>query len=189
MKNLANILESILFVSGDPLEEGYLLEKLSITRDELKSALLVLEKKFNKNEGIILLRFSDKVQLASNPKNSEYVSDSLNPIKQKKLSKSMLETLAIIAYKQPITKAEIESVRGVSADYAIQNLLEHDLIEVIGRKKTIGKPMLFGTTDEFLKRFDISTIDELPSYSELLEQIDLIDSNDHIYGSDESDEL
>ena len=87
--------------------------------------------------------------------------------------------MAIIAYKQPITKLEIEQVRGVSSDYAIQLLLTHNLIEVVGRKDAVGKPLLFGTTDEFLKRFEIESLENLPKYEELLEQIAVIkdDSN------------
>ena len=81
---------------------------------------------------------------------------------------------AIIAYQQPITKAEIELVRGSSSDYAIQILLSHNMIEVVGRKDAVGKPLLFGTTDEFLKRFELQSLDDLPKYEELLEQIQVI---------------
>ena len=98
----------------------------------------------------------------------------LNPIRQRNLTKATLETIAIVAYKQPVTRLEIEEIRGVNSDYAINVLLEHKLIEIVGRKDTVGKPSLFGTTDEFLKRFDISSINELPKYEDLMAQIEKI---------------
>ena len=85
-----------------------------------------------------------------------------------------METAAIIAYKQPITRLEIEQVRGVNSDYAINNLLENKLIEVVGRKDAIGKPLVFGTTDEFLKRFSLNALADLPDYDELLDRIKVI---------------
>ena len=121
------------------------------------------------------------MQFASNPKNVESVSAVLNPIRQRNLSKATLETASIIAYKQPVTRLEIEEIRGVSSDYAINVLMDHNLIEIIGRKDTVGKPALFGTTDEFLKRFNISSIDELPDYNELLEKVKVIRSDDRLY--------
>lgn len=98
----------------------------------------------------------------------------LNPIRERNLSKATLETVAIIAYKQPITRLEIEEIRGVGCDYAISILLEHNLIEVVGRKDAVGRPVLFGTTDEFLKRFNISSIGELPDYNALLEKVKIV---------------
>ena len=95
----------------------------------------------------------------------------LNPIREKEWTKAMLETLAIIAYKQPITRLEVEEIRGVDCTYAVQNLSKLSMIKIVGRKDAIGKPLLFGTTDEFLKRFNLSGIDELPNYDKLLERI------------------
>ena len=113
--------------------------------------------------------------MCSNPAYAEQISNILNPIREKALTKAALETAAIIAYKQPITKLEIEEIRDVnSADYAIQVLLQHKLIEVVGRKDAVGKPLLFGTTEEFLKRFSLKDINELPNYEDLLERIKLI---------------
>ena len=102
------------------------------------------------------------------------MAEVLNPIKEKALTKAVLETAAIIAYKQPITRLEIEQVRGVNSDYAINNLLENKLIDVVGRKDAIGKPLLFGTTDEFLKRFSMNSLSDLPDYDELMERIEVI---------------
>ena len=110
----------------------------------------------------------------------------LNPIKEKQLTKAALETVAVIAYKQPITRLEIEEVRGVNCDYALQLLSNFKMIEVVGRKDAVGKPLLFGTTDEFLKRFQISDISELPDYNELLDRIKLIhedNKDDSLYNN------
>ena len=100
-----------------------------------------------------------------------YVEAVLNPIKEKELTNAMLETLAIIAYKQPVTRIEVEEIRSVDCTYSVQNLMRLGLIEVVGRKETIGKPLLFATTDDFLKRFSISDITDLPDYETLLEKL------------------
>ena len=93
-----------------------------------------------------------------------------------------METAAIIAYKQPITRTEVENIRGANSDYAIQLLQSNNLIEVVGRKDTVGKPLLFGTTDNFLKRFELESIEQLPNYNELLDRIRVIHSDgDSLY--------
>lgn len=178
-QELCNIIEGILFVAGNGVEQKFIAEKLEVKLDDVKKAIEELKKKHNQDDGIQVITFKDKVQLTSNPKYSEQISAVLNPIKEKALTKAALETVAIIAYQQPITRMEIEQVRGVSCDYAIQLLLTHNLIEVVGRKDAVGKPLLFGTTDEFLKRFEIESLDDLPKYEELLEQIKVIKKDDN----------
>ena len=126
---------------------------------------------------IKLLCFNNKLQFASNPDYVDFVTAILNPIRQRNLTKATLETISIIAYKQPVTRLEIEEIRGVNCDYAINILLEHKLIEIVGRKDAVGKPALFGTTDEFLKRFNISSVNDLPDYDTLLENIQKIREN------------
>lgn len=179
MENLENVLESILFVNGEAVDIVDITSKLDVTKEEVKSAVKKLKNKYKDDSGIVLLQFNNKLQLASNSNYKEAVSLVLNPIRQRNLSKATLETASIIAYKQPVTRLEIEEIRGVSSDYAINILLEHNLIEIVGRKDTVGKPALFGTTDEFLKRFNISSIDELPDYNDLLEKVKVIRSNDN----------
>ena len=179
MDKLENILESILFVNGDAVNIVDITDKLDVDKSEIKAAVKKLKTKYNENSGIILLEFNGKLQLASNSNYANEVSLVLNPIRQRNLSKATLETASIIAYKQPVTRLEIEEIRGVSSDYAINILMEHNLIEIVGRKDTVGKPALFGTTDEFLKRFNISSIDELPDYNELLDKVKVIRSNDN----------
>lgn len=174
MENLSEIIESILFVAGEPVLISDIASKLDVSDKELKGAIKDLKTKFSEDSGLVLLQFNEKLQLSTNSKYAEQVAVVLNPIRERNLSKATLETMAIIAYKQPITRLEIEEIRGVGCDYAINILLEHNLIEVVGRKDAVGRPVLFGTTDEFLKRFNISAITELPDYNELLEKIKIV---------------
>lgn len=174
LDNLDEIVMSILFVAGQGVEIEDIASKLNVSVDRVKSAIDSLKQKYVSPSGINVISYKSKVQLSSNPEYSDFIADVLNPIKEKALTKAALETMAIIAYKQPITRLEIESVRGVSSDYAIQVLLGHNLIEVVGRKDVVGKPLLFGTTDEFLKRFDLTSLDDLPNYETLLERIQIL---------------
>ena len=134
------------------------------------------------------MTFNKKIQFSTNPAYADEVSAVLNPIKERELSKSMLEVAAIIAYKQPVTRIDLEEIRG-NSEYAVQKLLELGVIEPVGRKDAVGRPVMFGTTDKFLKRFQISSLDELPDYDELFEKIELIhgkdDSGDYLYKKDE----
>ena len=175
MDNLDKIIESILFVAGDGVEYFDIADKLNVSVEDVEKAIenLKLEHE-NSNSGIQIITFNKKAQLCSNPNYADQVAEVLNPIKEKALTKAVMETAAIIAYKQPITRLEIEQVRGVNSDYAINNLIENKLIEVVGRKDAIGKPLMFGTTDEFLKRFSLNSLQDLPDYDELMERIEVI---------------
>ncbi len=180
IKELQEIIEGLLFISGQPVEISGIAEKLEIKEKQVNDAIEKLKEKYAER-GINILTFKNKVQFCSNPKYADDIAAVLNPIKEKQLTKAALETMAIIAYKQPITKPEVEQVRGVDSGYAIQILLDFKLIEVVGRKDAIGKPLLYGTTDEFLKRFELQSIEDLPEYEELLERIQVIHtSNDTV---------
>lgn len=175
MDNLDKIIQSILFVAGDGVEYFDIADKLGVTVDDVEEAIEKLKQELEDSaSGIQIITFNKKAQLCSNPDYAEQVAEVLNPIKEKALTKAVMETAAIIAYKQPITRLEIEQVRGVNSDYAINNLIENKLIEVVGRKDAIGKPLVFGTTDEFLKRFSLNSLADLPDYDELLERIKVI---------------
>ncbi len=171
MSRLSNVLQSILFLSGKPVEEAFIREKLQISAKEMKDAVQELSQQFGGESGINLLRFNGKLQFATNPDYVKDVEAVLNPIKEKELTNAMLETLAIVAYKQPVTRLEVEEIRAVDCTYSIQNLTRLGLIEAVGRKDAIGKPLLFATTDEFLKRFSIGNVSELPDYETLLEKL------------------
>ena len=177
LEKLTNIIESILFVSGTQVAISDITEKLEITEKQLSQAVSELQKKYSEDSGIQLLKFNKKLQFCSNPVYAEEVSSVLNPIKERELSRSMLEVAAIIAYKQPVTRIDLEDIRG-NSEYAIQKLLELGVIEPVGRKDAVGRPVMFGTTDKFLKRFQISSLDELPDYEELLNRIKLIHGDD-----------
>lgn len=171
MSLLSNKIEAVLFISGKAVEESFIKEKLGASDKEFREAISELMVKFSGESGIHLLRFNKKVQFATNPDYSKDVEAVLNPIKEKELTNAMLETLAIIAYKQPVTRIEIEEIRSVDCSYSVQNLVRLGLVEVVGRKETIGKPLLFATTDDFLKRFSISDVSDLPDYETLLEKL------------------
>ncbi|MDD3831963.1 MAG: SMC-Scp complex subunit ScpB [Clostridia bacterium] len=174
MKNLTNILEAILFVSGKEVAIDDIATKLGVSVEDVDISARELMDKYYGESGVVVLRFADKLQLSSNPAYVEQVSAVLSPIREKELTKAMLETLAIVAYKQPITRLEIEEVRAVDCSYALQTLSKLQMVKVLGRKDAVGKPLLFGTTDEFLKRFSLSGLDQLPDYDNLLDRIQTI---------------
>ena len=162
MEKSTNIIEAILFACGTPVETDVLREKLGIKKVEMDAAIRYLEKKYTGDCGIRLLTFNHKLQLATNPDYKEAVAAVLNPIREKEFTKTILECAAIVAYKQPITRSELEAVRGVNSDYAITTLLSLEMIEPCGRKDSPGKPTLYATTDNFLKRFKLKSLNELP---------------------------
>lgn len=187
MNHNKEILKATLFVAGEGVEKDILKEKLQLTDKQFNALVEEVKNELSGDSGVMLIEYKNKLQLCTNQKYVDVVSDILNPIREKALTKATLETVAIIAYKQPITKLEIEEIRNTrSADYAIQMLLDNKLIEVVGRKDAVGKPFLYGTTDEFLKRFNLKDITDLPSYEDLLERIKLIREETEVQQSTDS---
>lgn len=174
---LSNSIEAILFVSGKAVEISFIKEKLEATDKQMNEAIAELKAKYSGDSGIHLLQFNKKLQFASNPDLAKDVEAVLNPIRERELTNAMLETLAIVAYKQPVTRIEIEEIRAVDCTYSVQNLMKLGMIQVVGRKETIGKPLLFATTDEFLKRFSISDVTDLPDYQVLLDKLQELTNN------------
>ena len=186
MDQLTNTIEAVLFASGKGVAIADIAEKLEVTEGEVKKALGELREKYSGDSGIALLEFNKKAQLGSNPKYKEGVSAVLNPIREKELTRTILETAAIVAYKQPITRTEIELLRGVNSDYAVNALLELKLIYPCGRKDAVGKPILFATTDEFLKRFKLNSLEDLPDYDTLMAAITRTEDRDsYLYAREE----
>ncbi len=189
-----NVLESLLFVSGDSLKIADICELLELQKSEVNASVKRLQKKYGGKCGIHLISFNGQLQLASNPDYADIIGCVLNPIKEKALSTPAMETLSIIAYRQPVTRLDVEHIRGVNCDYALQALLKNNLIEIVGRKESLGKPLLFGTTDAFLKRFSIEDISQLPGRDELLEKIREIEETapegdeEHLYNFDNGEE-
>ncbi len=160
-------LESILFVAGDAValcDIAAALETDEITLARIADELA--QQKKESADGVMLKRVGDKLQLCSNPCYMPYIDRVLQPVKKTRLSQSTLETLAIIAYKQPITRFEIEQIRGVQCNYSVAMLVERGLVVRVGRKKSLGNPMLYATSDEFLRHFGISSLAELPQLKE-----------------------
>ena len=170
-KQIEKLIEAIVFVSGEQIDRSDIMGKLEISKEDFDEALTSLKEKYNSDSGVVLLEFGTKLQMCSNSCLVDDIMKVICPIRERALSKSAIETLSIVAYKQPITRLEIEEIRGVQSDYAIGILLDHKLIEVVGKKDAVGKPLLFGTTDEFLKRFNLDSIESLPDKNELMDRI------------------
>ena len=163
MENLSAIIEAILFVSGDPVRVDALAHAMNQTVSELDEALAALGDQLAlDNRGIQLNRSGDTVFLSIRPQYARQVEDFLQPLQKQPLSQAVLETLSIIAYRQPVTKGDIEAVRGVKCDYSVQSLLNKGFIEEVGRRETLGRPILYGTTDKFLQHFGMQTLSDLP---------------------------
>ncbi len=176
IEQIDEVLEALLFVSGNGLSISEITELLALQKSEVNGAVNRLKSKYSGKSGIHLISYNGKIQLCTNPRYADAVAQVLNPIKEKELSNATLETVAIVAYKQPVTRLEIEEIRGVSCEYAVQVLLKHGLIEAVGRRDAVGKPLLFGTTEAFLKRFQIESIDQLPDYDKLIESFKIVES-------------
>ena len=160
MDRITSKLESILFVAGEPVPLAELARGLMVTDGELKQALAELSLAYeSEGRGLRLFCTGDTAQLTTAPENAEAVEAVLTPLQHN----SMLETLAIIAYRQPVTRGEIEEIRGVRCEYAVERLLKLNLIEVAGRKDVPGRPMLLKTTDTFLHKFDLNSLEGLPA--------------------------
>ena len=163
--HLARLLESLLFVAGEPAPIQRLASALQVETEDVELGLLHLAEQLQER-GIRLQRHHDTVQLVTMPEAADVVEAYLGLDLTTKLSRAALETLAIIAYRQPITRPQIEAIRGVSSDGVIRTLLHRGLIQEVGRLDTAGRPVLFGTTPDFLNYFGISSLDELPPLEE-----------------------
>lgn len=165
--SLKGRIEAILFVAGEAVSIRDMAKALQIDEKELKAALKEIGSEYNyEQRGFMLKRFGDKVQLATRPLYSEDVLRLLQPVQQQSLSQAAMETLAVVAYKQPVTRAEVEQIRGVKCDYSLQSLMMKGLIQEAGRKDTIGRPILYATTDTFLSHFGIQGLEDLPPLPE-----------------------
>ena len=165
--NINGRIEAILFVAGEAVEIREMARALDMTEDAVQKALQDLASDYDYNQrGFMLKRFGSKVQLATRPLYAEDVVRLLQPVQKQSLSQAAMETLAVVAYRQPVTRADVEQIRGVKCDYSIQSLMNRGLIREVGRKETVGRPILFGTTDEFLSRFGLESLEDLPALPE-----------------------
>ncbi len=162
-QQLGAAIESLLFVSGRPLQRAELRKLLGIDDARLTEALQALEYVLeSQGRGIRLQRLGEQVQLVTAPENARYVAALLGLPMTARLTPAALETLAVIAYRQPLTRSQIESVRGVNSDRALASLIQHGLVAEVGRAQTVGRPALFATTAEFLQQFGLTSLEQLP---------------------------
>ncbi len=167
--NIKSIIESILFLSGEAVEVTRLTEILEVKEQDIHNSIEAINHLYQEhNSGIWIAQIDDAYQMCTVPSSAAYIEKFLQKPSKKKLTLPIIETLAIIAYSQPITKVQIADIRGVRSDHTINKLLEYDLICEVGRLNVIGKPILFGTTDEFLRHFGFSSIHEIPEVKEEL---------------------
>jgi segregation and condensation protein B len=160
---LSSALESLLLVAGRPLRQSELMSLLQIDVRQLQVALSALSAAcLQPGRGIRVQRLQDQVQLVSAPENARYVAELLGMPSQVKLTAAAMETLAVVAYRQPITRSQIEFIRGVNSDRALTSLLQYGLVLEVGRASSVGRPALFGTTADFLQQFGLSSLDALP---------------------------
>ena len=179
-------LEAVLFASGDPIGVPQLAEVLGLEKPQVWELLTRLKEACNQeSRGIVLREVADGFQLATKPCHHETVMQ-LAETQELRLTTAAMETVAIVAFHQPVTKAEIEAIRGVKIDSVLATLVEWDLVVEVGRKETVGRPILYGTTARFLETFGIRSLEELPPMPEILvedlqnrpEQLSLLEAED-----------
>ena len=167
IREACRAIEAILFVSGDAVEIRDIAQALEVTEMEALSAAEALQKEYDElPRGIRVSRYGDHLKLETRTEYAPYVERLLQPVQRQSLSQSAMETLAVIAYRQPVTRLDIEEIRGVKCDYSVQSLLNKGLIKNVGRKEALGRPFLYATTDFFLEHFGITDIRELPPLPE-----------------------
>lgn len=164
MENFAAVVEAILFVAGDPVRVEDLAHAMDLTINEMNDALSALADHLTlENRGIQLNKSGETVFLSIRPAYAPQVEMFLQPLQKRPLSQAVLETLSIIAYRQPCTRGDVEAIRGVKCDYSVQSLLNKGFIEECGVRETLGRPTLYKTTDAFLKHFGMETLSDLPN--------------------------
>ena len=157
------VIEAILFTMGDSVETARLAEVIEYSKKETRELLEEMKQTYQEQDkGIELIELEDAVQLCTKNEMYEYLVKIAKTPRKYTLSDTMLETLSIIAYKQPVTKLDIERIRGVSCDFAVNRLVEYNLVQELGRLDAPGRPMLFGTTEQFLRSFGVKSLGDLP---------------------------
>ena len=167
-KTIKSAIESMMFVWGKPLDIKEIAEVLNENRNEIYVCCKELQDEYEREgRGIVIREVNRSFQFVTRKENIDYIERLCTPVKHKRLYQSALEVLAIIAYKQPVTKGEIEAVRGIKCDRVIEGLARKDLVAEVGRSDAVGRPILYGTTDEFLKQFGFETLKQLPDIEDI----------------------
>lgn len=180
-KTIKSAFESMLFTWGEPLDVKLAAEVFNIHWKDAYDYFKELQAEYEQEgRGIRIREINKSFQLVTSEANADYVQRLCTPVKQKRLSQSALEVLAIVAYKQPVTKGEIEAIRGIKCDRVIEGLEKKELIAEVGRSAGIGRPILYGTTNVFLRNFGFSTIKELPEIDDIENAINGDDTVDEV---------
>lgn len=167
-KTIKSALESMMFVWGQPLDVKTCADILNISKEDTLQYFLELQEEYEQEgRGIVIRQVNKSFQFVTRAENAEFIERLCTPVKVKRLSQSALEVLAVIAYKQPVTKGEIDAIRGVKCDRVIDGLMKKDLVMVKGRSEGIGRPLLYGTTEAFLKNFGFTSLKELPEIEDI----------------------
>jgi len=169
-----HLLEALIFISGDPVSAKDLSKLTEIPEQDITALLREIMSEYNNRRGgLLIAEVANGYQMVTNPDFSPWIKKLRKTTASSKLSQAALETLAIIAYKQPLTKPEVEDLRGVNSDGVVKSLLEKRLIKILGKKEVPGKPLLYGTSREFLQFFGLKDLSELPTLKELKREEEL----------------
>jgi len=167
-KTIKSALESMMFIWGQPLNIKDAADIFNVDKKEIYSCFKELQEEYEKDgRGIVIREINKSFQFTTRAENIGYIEQLCTPVKHKRLSQSALEVLAIVAYKQPVTRGEIESVRGIKCERVLEGLMKKSLITEVGRADAVGRPILYGTTDEFLKSFGFESLKELPPIEDI----------------------
>ncbi|NLY70359.1 MAG: SMC-Scp complex subunit ScpB [Clostridiales bacterium] len=178
-KTIKSAFESMMFVWGEPLDVKVAADVFNIDWKEAYDYFKELQEEYeSEGRGIRIREIDKSFQFCTYIENDEYIQRLCTPVKEKRLTQSALEVLAIIAYKQPVTKGEIESIRGIKCDRVIEGLLKKNLIEEVGRGTGIGRPILYGTTKLFLEKFGFRDIKELPDIEDITNIVEEAEETD-----------
>lgn len=178
-KTMKSALEAMMFVSGDLLSAKDASEVLGIGKNEAIELFHELKKEYDEDErGIRIREVNNSFQFVTDESQEVYIRKLCTPVNVKRLSQAALEVLAIVAYKQPVTRGEIDSIRGIKCERVLDGLISKGLINITGRSDGVGRPLLYGTTDEFLKKFGLETLSDLPDFDDYSEDIQIRDRED-----------
>jgi len=167
-KTIKSAIESMMFVWGEPLSVKAVADIFNADKKEIYDCCKELQREYEQEgRGIVIREVNKSFQFVTRKENLDYIERLCTPVRKRRLSQSALETLAIIAYKQPVTKGEIESIRGIRCDRVVDGLIKKGLVAEVGRADSVGRPILYGTTDEFLKQFGFETLKDLPEIEDI----------------------
>ena len=167
-KTIKSAIESMMFVWGEPLSIKDMADIFNVDKKEIYEACKELQEEYEQEgRGIVIREVNKNFQFVTRKENLGYIERLCTPVRRRRLSQSALETLAIIAYKQPVTKGEIEAVRGIKCDRVLEGLMAKGLVTIVGRAETVGRPNIYGTTNEFLKQFEFESLKDLPKIEDL----------------------